>query len=82
MAEKPARAPAEPDPRLVAEYHVHVYYDPAKTRRRAERLRERIAAEFPQAKIGRWHDKWSVRIRSRCIRSRFQAASCRHCCPG
>lgn len=38
-------------------YHAHVYYDPASTRDRAERLRERIAASFPQAKLGRWHDK-------------------------
>ena len=57
MAEKPARAPAEHDTRRIAEYHAHVYYDPAKTRRRAERLRERIAAEFPQARLGGWHDK-------------------------
>ncbi len=57
MAEKPARARAEPDPRRIAEYHAHVYYDPAKTRRRAEHLRERIAAEFPQARLGRWHDE-------------------------
>jgi aromatic ring-cleaving dioxygenase len=43
--------------RAVAHYHVHVYYDPAKTRGRAERLRDRVAAEFPQAKLGRWHDE-------------------------
>ena len=40
----------------IAEYHAHVYYDPATTRGRAARLRERIAAEFPQARLGRWHD--------------------------
>ena len=45
------------DPRSIAVYHAHVYYDPAKTRGRAERLRKRIAAAFPQAKLGRWHDE-------------------------
>jgi DOPA 4,5-dioxygenase len=41
----------------VAHFHAHIYYDPATTRGRAERLRERVAAEFPQAKLGRWHDE-------------------------
>jgi aromatic ring-cleaving dioxygenase len=45
------------DPRAIAEYHAHVYYDPATSRARAERLRERVGAEFPQAKLGRWHDE-------------------------
>jgi len=45
------------DPRQIAEYHAHIYYDPTTTRARAERLRERVAAEFPQAKVGRWHDE-------------------------
>jgi aromatic ring-cleaving dioxygenase len=40
----------------IAEYHVHVYYDPTTSRGRAERLRERIALRFPQAQLGRWHD--------------------------
>jgi len=30
---------------------------PAKTRSRAERLRERVAERFPQARLGRWHDE-------------------------
>ena len=38
-------------------YHAHVYYDPATTQGRAERLRQRVAAEFPSARLGRWHDK-------------------------
>ncbi|HEX9461893.1 MAG TPA: DOPA 4,5-dioxygenase family protein [Alphaproteobacteria bacterium] len=38
-------------------YHVHVYYDPATSRDRAARLRERVAAAFPEAKLGRWHDE-------------------------
>jgi aromatic ring-cleaving dioxygenase len=41
----------------IAEYHAHVYYDPQTTRDRAERLRARVAAEFPRAKLGRWHDE-------------------------
>lgn len=45
------------DPRTIESYHAHVYYDVASTRDRAERLRERIAAAFPQATLGRWHDE-------------------------
>ena len=41
----------------IAHYHAHVYYDPLKTRDHAERLRARIAEEFPQVKLGRWHDE-------------------------
>jgi aromatic ring-cleaving dioxygenase len=44
------------DPAIIRDYHVHVYYDPAATRPTAERLRERVAAEFPQVRLGRWHD--------------------------
>jgi aromatic ring-cleaving dioxygenase len=51
-SESPAKNPG-----AIAEYHAHVYYDPATTRGRAERLRERVAAQFPQAKLGRWHDE-------------------------
>lgn len=36
-------------------YHAHIYYDP-DSRARAGVLRERIAAAFPAAVIGRWHD--------------------------
>ncbi len=58
MAGKTAHAPeAAPDSRAVTEYHAHIYYDPETTRRGAEHLRKRIAAEFPQAKLGRWHDE-------------------------
>jgi aromatic ring-cleaving dioxygenase len=55
--ETPGATAAASDPRPIAEYHAHVYYDPQKTRARAARLRERVAAEFPQARLGRWHDK-------------------------
>jgi aromatic ring-cleaving dioxygenase len=41
---------------MIALYHAHIYYDLA-TRGRAERLRTRVAAEFPQAKLGRWHNE-------------------------
>jgi aromatic ring-cleaving dioxygenase len=45
------------DPKSITHYHAHVYYDPASTRERAERLRERIAEIFPKALLGRWHDE-------------------------
>ena len=37
-------------------WHAHVYYTP-ETRGVAERLREGIAARWPAAVLGRWHDK-------------------------
>jgi len=45
------------DPGIIQHYHAHVYYDPASTRDRAARLRERVAAAFPEAALGRWHDE-------------------------
>jgi DOPA 4,5-dioxygenase len=45
------------DPAAIHDYHAHIYYDPATTRSRAERLRARAAAAFPQATLGRWHDE-------------------------
>jgi aromatic ring-cleaving dioxygenase len=52
-------APASPaatiDPERIREYHAHIYYDP-HTRDRAQRLREGVAAAFPAAILGRWHD--------------------------
>jgi aromatic ring-cleaving dioxygenase len=44
------------DPAAITHYHAHVYYD-AATRERAALLRERVAAAFPDAVLGRWHDK-------------------------
>jgi len=58
VSEEPAGAPAAAArPEAITGYHAHVYYDPATTRGRAERLRRRVAAAFPQAKLGRWHDE-------------------------
>jgi aromatic ring-cleaving dioxygenase len=45
------------DPGIIKHYHAHVYYDPATSRDRAARLREHMAAAFPEATIGRWHDE-------------------------
>ncbi len=54
MAPKPTAT--DKDPRAIADYHAHVYYD-AASRSRAERLRERVGAAFPSARLGRWHDE-------------------------
>ena len=58
MPEILAAAPVVPleDPEIIRHYHAHVYYDPATSRDRAARLRERVAAAFPEATLGRWHD--------------------------
>ena len=53
----PATVAPLADPGIIRHYHAHVYYDPASSRDRAERLRERVAAAFPQATLGRWHDE-------------------------
>jgi aromatic ring-cleaving dioxygenase len=45
------------DPLSIGRYHAHVYYGPGSTRVRAATLRERVAAGFPAAIIGRWHDE-------------------------
>jgi DOPA 4,5-dioxygenase len=47
-------APA--DVAIIRHYHAHIYYDPASSRDRAAHLRERVAAAFPDAALGRWHD--------------------------
>ena len=45
------------DPASITHYHAHIYYDPVTTRERAAQLRERVAASFPHATVGRWHDE-------------------------
>ncbi len=59
MAKKAAAVPnpVTRDPSAITHYHAHIYYDPAKTRVRAEKLRERVGKAFPQATLGRWHDE-------------------------
>ena len=57
MPATPGATAERKDHRSIVEYHAHVYYDPATTRGLAERLRQRVAAEFPRAKLGRWHDE-------------------------
>ena len=52
-----ATEPPSREPSVITDYHAHIYYDPAKTRDKAERLRERVGAAFPRAKLGRWHDE-------------------------
>ena len=50
-------AEAFADPASIKGYHAHIYYDPAKTKTEASRLREGVAGAFPQATIGSWHDE-------------------------
>lgn len=38
-------------------WHAHVYYDPEKTKETAAALRERVVAEFPDTRMGSWHDE-------------------------
>jgi len=45
------------DPGEISGYHAHIYYDPAQTRDTAARVREGIAAAFPAATVGSWHDE-------------------------
>jgi aromatic ring-cleaving dioxygenase len=57
MAEKSdAPTASAKDPGAITEYHAHIYYE-AASRARAEGLRQRVAAAFPQARLGRWHDE-------------------------
>lgn len=39
----------------ISSYHAHIYYEPGRTRERAEQLREAIGQRFP-VQLGRWHD--------------------------
>jgi DOPA 4,5-dioxygenase len=57
MPKKARQAASTSKAPAVSEYHAHIYYDPQTTRSTAEHLRERVAVEFPAAKLGRWHDE-------------------------
>jgi aromatic ring-cleaving dioxygenase len=52
----PAIATPPGDPQIIEHYHAHVYYGPGSSREHALLLRERVAAAFPAATLGRWHD--------------------------
>ena len=41
----------------IEHWHAHVYYDPENTKVTAAGLRERIIEEFPDTRMGRWHDE-------------------------
>jgi aromatic ring-cleaving dioxygenase len=43
------------DPATIIGYHAHLYYD-AASRDGAATIRRRIAAQFPQVRLGNWHD--------------------------
>ncbi len=38
-------------------WHAHIYYDPAETRDSAAALRTRIEENFPDVRVGSWHDE-------------------------
>ncbi len=40
----------------IKDWHAHVYFTP-ETRGAAELLREQLAERFPDALLGRWHDR-------------------------
>ena len=52
----------------IEDYHIHVYYDDG-SKPKAEVLRTKLEAAFPDAKFGRWHHKpvgphpeWSYQV--------------------
>ena len=45
------------DPAGINGYHAHIYYDPARTKAAAARLRDGMASAFPAATLGSWHDE-------------------------
>jgi DOPA 4,5-dioxygenase len=48
---------ASRDPARITEYHAHVYFDSPASRERAALVRAGVAAAFPDARLGRWHDQ-------------------------
>jgi hypothetical protein len=70
---KPPEIAASPgDPQMIKHYHAHICYDPALTRDRAALLRERVAAAFPAAALGRWNDASVGPPPNRCIKLPFR----------
>lgn len=45
------------DPAQITGYHAHVYYADEAERGKAVELREMLAQAFPEAVLGRWHDR-------------------------
>ena len=67
----------------IAHYHAHIYYDPANSRGRAERLRQQVAKNFPQAKLGSaGTTSRSDRIRNRCFKLLFPPRCLPRLCRG
>lgn len=52
----PSHVAASKVPASIKDWHAHIYFTP-ETRPAAERLRERLAAHYPTAVLGRWHDR-------------------------
>jgi aromatic ring-cleaving dioxygenase len=50
-------APALKDWRKITGYHAHIYFHSKASRAQAAWLREHVASQFPEALLGRWHDK-------------------------
>ena len=57
MASSTGSEPAPLNPERITQYHAHIYYDPARTREHAARLRDELARICPDARLGRWHDQ-------------------------
>ena len=49
-------AEAFADPDRIEGYHAHIYYDPATTRAKAERVRQGVGERF-ETRLGNWHDE-------------------------
>jgi hypothetical protein len=68
----PEIAASPADPQMIKHYHAHIYYDPVLTRDSPALLRERVAAAFPAATLGSWHDAPVGPHPNRCIKLPFR----------